>query len=319
MSFDFGSAAGGAAQGAAAGASFGPIGAGTGAILGGVTSGLLGRKKPKAPDYTPLINMLNQSYTNKLNTISALRPKTTALNNQYKTDLGNLTSGFVSNIANQGRQYVNDAADASGQLTNASAEAGKKQILSAQPELTQNTREALASSGLNRGGALVSAIEKQNQNAGEQIGNLNTSLQLQNLQNKTQAIKDAFQTNAGAVTSATGLDAAGLQKLLDSGREDLINEAHDLIQAEQDKTSGIAGVMGQQIQSSYAANLAKQNQNQALINSILGGVASTAGQLGTQNQLKQMLLPNGTAPAVDPRMAELLRQGRMTTNPTALY
>jgi len=251
-------------------------------VQGGLAlaGGLLGRRKrAKAPDLSPLLNTINQSATEQKNLITSVRPRTTALGQEFGQNINKLGQDFVSNVAGQGSAYQGQAEDTSGRLTEASAQAGRRRILESQPELTQNTREALAGSGLNRGGALVSAVAKQQQEAGRGISDLNQGLEIQNLQNKQQALRDVFQSNRQAAETATGLNAGSLEKLFASGRQDLIDEALALVDAERNRANAIAGIQGKKADYSFAENAARQQDRANLINTLTGLGGNIAGQL----------------------------------------
>lgn len=227
-------------------------------IQGGLAAAgsILGRKKSKSPDLSPLIDSLNASGERQKQTITGLRPKLQPLGQRLRDD-----------TTAAGARFEQRFGDASGELAQKATDFTRSNVLAARPELEQSTREALAGSGLNRGGALVSAIAKQNQTYGQQIGQASREAGLQNLQDK----KTAMQTTLG-------LDTGVIDKLFASGREDLIREAELLIQEEQNRTNTLAGVMGQQITNNTAADLANGNRRGDLLNTLLGTAGQVAGQ-----------------------------------------
>lgn len=280
---------GGAAQGASAGAAFGPIGAGIGGILGGV-GGLFGKKKKaRQPDLTPLINTINESSRTNKNLISSVRPQNIALGDQYKRDVSGVASGLRNDVAGLGNIMVERVGDTSGQLADATFRAGRQRILESEPEQTQNLREAIASSGTNRGGAFLALKAKQDQERGRALGDLNTQVGLQSLQAKQNALRDAFGADTAAAESATGLNAGALDRLFASGREDLIDEAMNLVNEERDRSGKLLGIQGQQAQNKFAADLANDRQKQGLLDTIIGGIGGTIGGLA-QNRRDQQLL-----------------------------
>lgn len=247
------------------------------------------RKKISPPDVSPLIRSLNESGVKQQGLIKGVRPQTTALGQDFQTKTSGLAQSFQDAINQRGQTFVNEAGDSSGALAEASANAGKRQILSALPEQAQNTREALASSGLARGGALVSALAKQNQEAGKAIGNLNEGIQLQTLQGKQQALQDVFRTDTAAAERATGMNADVLNKLFSSGREDLINEALQLIDEERSRTGNVVNLKNQQLNNDFAGKVAGQQNKTDLINSLIGAGSGVVGGLA-QNKQQQDLL-----------------------------
>ena len=86
-----------------------------------------------------------------------------------------------------------------------------------------------------------------------------------------------------------GLDTGVIDKLFASGREDLIREAEQLIQEEQNRTNTLAGVMGQQITNNTAADLANGNRRGDLLNTLLGTAGQVAGQYYQGKQQDDLL------------------------------
>jgi hypothetical protein len=241
--------------------------------------GALGRKKrPAAPDYSGLINTINQSGGRQRGLITGLRPKLASMTDRFSQDRRGLTNHFVDTIAGQGRNFVSDIGDASGELAQAESAAGRSRILSAQPELNQSLRETLAASGLNRGGALLAGQGRINQTLGREVGELERGVTQRSLQAKQDAIKTAFQTNASAAERATGIDADTMERVLASGREDLINEVNELIAEERNRTQSITGFQGDALRDQYTAGLADKARQQDLLNTLLQGGGNVLGQ-----------------------------------------
>lgn len=250
--------------------------AGASALAQGV-GGLLGKKKVKSPDYSGLINTLNASGEKQRGLITGLRPKLEPLANTFTQDRTKLSDDFVTNISGQSNKFVQDSANAATELGEAEGVAGRRRILETQPELQNNLREALAGSGLNRGGAAVAGATKINQELGRQVGELESNIGIQSLQGKQQAVRDAFQANAGAAEKALGINAETVEKIFATGREDLITEMLQLLQEEQSRTQTVAGLQGQQLTNDYTAQLARRQNNQDLLSTLLGGASMIGG------------------------------------------
>lgn len=267
MGFDGASAAGGAASGAAMGTQIAPgWGTAIGGVLGGVAGGLLGKKKKKGPDLSGLINTINESGTKQRNLITSVRPQTTAMGNQFKTD-----------VTGRGQQFVNDAGDSSGALAEAEFQAGKRRLLEGEGQKTQALRESIAASGgAGRGGQMLTAQKEQNQELGRNLGNLTSDVAIQNLRSKQDAVSRVF-----------GVDANVIEELYKNGRGDLLDEMNALLQEEQSRTGNIVGIQGKQIDNNYAAGLANDRQSQGLTDSIIGSLGSIAGTYAQNNKNKE--------------------------------
>lgn len=241
---------------------------------------MLGRKKkaPAAPNYSGLIDTLNQSGTRQQQMIGGLRPKLAPITDKFAADRADLTKGFTADIASKGRGLIDTLSTGADTIADMESEAAKSRILSAQPELNQNLRETLAASGMNRGGALLAGQTKIGQSLGREVGEANREISTSALRAKQDAVKTAFQTDAAAAERATGINADTMQAVLNSGREDLINELNALLEEERNRTGSIVGLQGQGMQDQYAADIAGKLRSQDLLDTLLKGGGNVLGQ-----------------------------------------
>lgn len=277
MAFDGSGAASGAAQGASAGAAFGPYGAVIGGVAGGALGGFAGKKKPKTPDYSALINSLNASGQRQRGYITGLRPQLQPLSDQFRTGTSALSGQYRGNVAGRGQQFVGDVGNAASAVGTNLSDQLKRHTLEAQPELQQGLRESLAATGgLHRGAASIAA-QRQNIEAGRQIGEGQSDIALNELQGRQSALGQVFGADTDAAAKSLGIDTGALQALFNSGREDLIREAQALIDEEAGRVSSIAGLQGAALDSRYGADLAASQNRDDLIQSLLslGGTAAS--------------------------------------------
>ena len=262
MAFDGGGAAQGAASGAAAGTAILPgWGTAIGGVAGGLIGGLAGKRKPKAPDYTPVINLANQSAQTQSGLASNLKQNLAPLAGQYQAGTSALAQGLQDQTQQLGQQYVQNMGTASQALGNNLSDQLKQRVLQQQPEMARQLREGLAASGQLRGGAAAAAQGNLANTLANQIGQGQQQITAQDLQARQQALGTAMQMNDQALQNATGMNKDALQAVFNSGRQDLINEATELINIENQRASNVGGLMGAQLQGNLAQQSA-QSQNQ---------------------------------------------------------
>lgn len=264
----------GAAQGAAAGSAAGPWGA---VISGaaGLAGSLLGKKKTKAPDLTPIINMANQSAQRQGEIASNVRGQLAPLTQDYSKGVQGLATGLQTQVANSADKYVKDQEGASQALNRSLSDELKQRVMSTQPELQRQLREGLAASGQLRSGAATAANMGLSNELASQIGQGQMKIQQGDLQARQAALETAMQMNDKALFTATGMNKDQMQAVFQSGRQDLIDEASALIEAEKSRLNAVAGLA--QNQSTY--NLAAQSAADQNRNQLISSGADLAGSL----------------------------------------
>jgi hypothetical protein len=264
----------GAGQGAAAGSAAGPWGAVIGGAAG-LAGSLLGKKKSKAPDLTPIINMANQSAKRQGEIATNVRGQLAPLTQDYSKGVQGLATGLQTQVASNANQYVKDQETASQALNRSLSDELKQRVLSTQPELQRQLREGLAASGQLRSGAAAAANTNLANELASQIGQGQMKIQQGDLQARQAALETAMQMNDKALFTATGMNKDQLQAVFQSGRQDLIDEASALIEAEKSRLNAVAGLA--QNQSTY--NLAAQSAADQNRNQLISSGADLAGSL----------------------------------------
>lgn len=262
------------ASGAGTGAAGGPVGAAVGGAVG-LAASLLGKKrKINTPDLTPLINQANAGADRQEQVAHGLTTSLAPLSSQYKTDALANSAGLKTQVAALGKGFQADQAKlGEDQATNASNTL-KQNVLAAQPEIQRSLRESLAASGGLERGAAPAAFARAGEAAANQIGQGEAAIAQQKIAGLQDASQRVFGANTDAVSKATGLDSNTLQTLLSSGRQDLIQEAQSIMQAERDRTSNLLAIT----QNSNTQNLASQTATAQGQNSLIQSLLQTTGQ-----------------------------------------
>lgn len=252
----------------------------TGALIGGAVAGGVGGlfgKKAKAPNYSALFGQLDQSGARQREIIMGVRPQTTAMNQDYGNKVTSLTDALKADSSRLGRTYLRDVSSASNALgTNLSASLASR-VNRETPELQRQLRESLASTGGLGRGAAGAAMTRLAVNQANQIGEGNRDIATQELAAKQRALDTVFNADQETLFKATGLNYDTLQKLFYAGRQDLIDEAAQLVDEERSRTQAKVGLMGGQINTAFAQDVANTSRQNDLISALLSGLGQAAG------------------------------------------
>lgn len=285
MAFDGQGAAGGAASGAAAGSAAGPWGAVIGGVAGGLMGGLSGKKKAKAPDMQPIIDMANQSAKRQGEIATNVRGQLAPLTQDYSKGVQGLATGLQSQVASSADKYVRDQEGASQALNRSLSDELKQRVMSSQPELQRQLREGLAASGQLRSGAATAANMGLASDLANQIGQGQTKIQQADLQARQAALETAMQMNDKALYTATGMNKDQMQAVFQSGRQDLIDEASALIEAEKSRLNAVAGLAQNQATYNLAAQAAADQNRQQMLGSGMDLIGSLANKYAQSREL----------------------------------
>lgn len=246
-----------------------------GIIAAGAAGSLLGKKKVKTPDLTPLFQANDASAGTQKQTAQALTGKLAPLSDTYEQNRGNLSQSLVDSVASRGKQFQAEQATLGDTAARNLSNSLRQNVLSAQPEIQEQLRSSLAASGGLQRGAAPAAFARAGQEAARAIGQGEATIQQQRLQGLQQASQQVFGADVGAVSQATGLDADTLNVLLSSGREDLIREAQQLIEIERNRVSNQLQLQQNQNTAQLAQDAARAQGSNALLQSLLqaGGQA----------------------------------------------
>jgi hypothetical protein len=234
-------------------------------------------KKAKAPDYSGVLKEFDQSRQRQNDITASVRPETTKINEKFGTDASSLTAALQQKSGALGRGYIRDAGTSATNLGNNLADSLKQRVMRETPEMQRQLRESMAASGgLNRG-AVGAGMSRVAVGQAQELGSGMRDITAQELAHKQQAIDTVFNTDQDTLKFATGLDYQTLQKLMDAGRTDIIQEAANLLDTERSINSAKAGLLGQGADAASAASAANAANQNDLISAIVGGIGKGAG------------------------------------------
>lgn len=257
-------------------------------IAGGAAlaaGGILGKRKSvSAPDYTPLIDQINQSAAKQRDIVTNEQPQLAAAGTKYQTDINKAVDTSQNQARQSSAQFLQDIGKSTQFQGQQLSDILAQRVLGQQPELQKQLRENMAATGGLQRGAAVKGSQALAQNAVGQIAQGNQQIALQQQAALNQAKGQAQQLDQQLISDKLGIDKDTLLKLYDTGRTDLINEANSLLGIEQNTSQAIENVTGAQIGANTASQVSAAQQRDALLNSLTGmgtGMMSLgAGALG---------------------------------------
>lgn len=257
------------------------MGLGTGLAAGaaaGVVGSLLNKRNVNLPD-TSALSAANAAGTAKETSIaSALPGQLAPLSTAYQNNLEGAVNAARTGQTAAGTQLASDVGDTSNKMFTDQANLVKQQQLDASTAAARSMRSNLAAGGNLNSGAGVAAAKSLATNTANNIQQGDTQLGVQSLAAKQQALSQAFTANSALVSQTLGINADEFKTLLNSGRQDLIDEATSLLGITQNDTSNqiAIGQLGQnrQIAQQVGNQQGQTDLTSAILSAMGTGIAS---------------------------------------------
>jgi hypothetical protein len=247
-------------------------------VAGAVAGNLLKKKTPNPPDMSGIMNEITNAAAEQKRITSALPTKLAPLGDKYKDDLTGAVTKARADLGAASDEYVSGAGDTGSEIYRKQADMLKQDALDASAAAARGMRANLAAGGNLNSGAGVAASRDLATTTANTIAKGQTELGIQSLAGKQKALSDVYNQNAEMVQNVLGIDQNMFQTLLNSGREDLINEATQLIQESQNETGQKTQAMQIGQQRQMAAENAKTAGQNDLTSAIIGAVGNAWGQ-----------------------------------------
>lgn len=254
----------------------------TATLATGATSAVVGKalkkKTPNPPDMSGIIGQIKTAKEDQNRITSALPEQIAPLYDKYQNDLAGAVTKARSDLKGASDEYVAGVGDTSNEMFTKQADLLKQKQLDASVATARGMRSNLAAGGNLNSGAGVAASRNLATQTANSIAQGQTELGVQSLAAKQNALSEVYNQNAGMVQNVLGIDADMFKTLLNSGREDLINEAMQLIQESQNASGQTvqATQIGQQRQ--MASDYAKSAGRDDLTSAIIGAMGNAYGQ-----------------------------------------
>lgn len=251
-----------------------------GSVAGGVALGtaLLNKKKNVSlPSLDPQMRAIDAAGQRQRDIAGNLTTSLAPLTTNYGSDVKSAIEARRGEVNAASDKYLSNFSTAADSLAKKSSDMLKQRVLEAQPELQRQLREGLASTGQLGSGAGFDAFTQQAVTAGKEIGQGQSEIELQRLQGLQQATKDVFGVDTNFAMQALGIDENTLNTILQSGREDLIREAQQLIDESRNTTQQKTALLTAGQDRAMATDLGSKTASQDLMNAIIGAAGRVAG------------------------------------------
>jgi len=238
----------------------------------------LNKRKTNLPDTKALTDTVNAGTARQNEIASALPGKLAPLSGQYQGNLENAVNTARSGLTAEGDKLVSGVGDTSSEMFQKESAQLKQNALDASTAAARLQRNNLAAGGNLNSGAGVSAARNLAVETAKNITQGQTALGVQSLAAKQQALQSVYQQNAELVHNTLGINADEFKTLLSSGRQDLIDEATNLLNISQNDTNSKLqiGQIGQnrQIASELGNAQGRNDLNSSIVQALGYGLAS---------------------------------------------
>lgn len=247
---------------------------------GSIAGGLLGGKS-KAPtiDFAPLIAERRRGATKARELIAGIRPQVAPLDAEYQRRISQIGEAGAENRRTLAQNFLGDLGRGVEAAGLQRANLLRQQIAEAQPEQNRQLLEAGAATGGVRRGAVNRAIQGNVQQNQAALNQLTSALDIGSQEAVNNAVGQIFQTEVGAQLRQQGVDEETARYLAETGRGDIIRELAGGAELESGVSTDIINLLQGQQESNVAASLARAQQQNDLIRSIIGGVSTIGGAI----------------------------------------
>lgn len=276
-----------------------PIAIGAGLTAAGLFSG--GGKTPSI-DVSPFRRRVEQAGQQQRQLIRGQAPKLKAGREQFGTDIGSILAQFQQQGGAQREQFLQDIGDVTGERAQALSAQLRQRTLESTPELQRRILEAQAATGGIQRGSTQAALTQLAVGQGAQIARGETEIAQQEQVARQAAIERVFAADERELQTVLGINAQTLQALFQSGREDLIREAAQLLDENQRRTSNQLAIdqisANQQFAQTAVGNAQRERFSAALtqIGTTLLGAGFSSGGTPTAPSTTQGGTTGGSLP-----------------------
>jgi hypothetical protein len=271
--------------------------AGGGAVAGGLIDSIT-RKKRGGVDTAPLTNIVNSSGDEQRSIIGSLKPKLQPLTDQYQSNVNGAVDKAQEDRASTNNAFLSSLRDKRSQMADEDMNQAKTHILQGVQPAQDAIREQLSGSGVGlQGGAAFKALSQPVLDANKQIGDYANNLDLTNRQAEISAMDKVNTGDNSFIAQKLGIDKDTYDTVMNSGRQDLINEMNGYLQEAQQREADKLGIAQFGMTGNMAADSANRADRAAFDSSLMGvgggllGYGATASKpQPNNNALLQALL-----------------------------
>lgn len=224
---------------------------------------------------TPLKDILQQGAQTQRGIVNALPGQLAPLSTNLQTKTNAIGADYLKGAADRAHELATGAVNPSA--TNAAIGAKQEQEFRGVPRQQQAIRDALASGNRLATGRGAATIAQPLVTAAQNVSDYGSSLNLQNEQNRQDALKTGVSMEQQADLAKLGLDSDTMKTLFETGRGDIVQQAADALGIEGDLSQGLFNLENTSQQAKIAQAQQDAAQRTALRNALLGIGGNLAG------------------------------------------
>lgn len=271
-----------------------PLLIGAGLAGAGILGSSLMGGKASAPDIGPLLDAINREAQTQTSLAKNLPGQLSPLGPKYQAGVKGALSDAEKARQTSAQEFLNQLGQnqtLTGQSLN---DLLTRQAYANVPGQEEKIRENLAATGGLQRGAAATLLGQPELQAAEQVQQGLGQLNLQQQQQRAAALDKINTMDENFIQQKLGIDRDTLTALYQTGREDLINEANQLLGISQNQTQQLLGAEEFGLEGQIAANAANQAAKQAPFQQLSGlggtllGYGALSGAGGGQPPQGQM-------------------------------
>lgn len=224
---------------------------------------------------TPLRDILNQGATTQKGIVAGLPQKLSPFSTNLQGKTNELGAGYTDTTKALSDRLTAGAVNPVA--TENAITAKQQQEFRSVPQQQQAIRDALASSNRLATGRGAATIAQPVINAANNTSDFASQLDLQNENQRQDALKTGVSMEQQAALSKLGLDQDTMKTLFETGRGDVVQEAADMLGIEGDLSQGLFNLENTTQQSNIAQAQADADRRAQLRNALLGIGGQLAG------------------------------------------
>lgn len=252
---------------------------GAGVAAGGLLSSISNRKRQTPGVDAGRLNGIVDTGTDQDRTmINSLRPRLQPLTDNYENNVNSAVDKTAGARADMNNAFLSSLRDKRGQMAEQDMGQASQRILQGVKPAQDQIREVLSGSGVGlQGGAAVKALSAPVLDANKQIGQYASDLDLKNREAEISAMDKINTGDNDFALQKLGIDKDTYATVMNSGRQDLIDEMNSLLEENRQSTSDKLGIEQLRQTGETARSQADNADRTAFNNSLISTGTSLLG------------------------------------------
>lgn len=246
-------------------------------IAGGVAGSLFGQKKVRPPDVGEQLAAVKSNAVRQRGIATGLTANLQKQADPYKAQVMGALDDYDKRGNEEAGQYLEEMGKTTDLLGNDQRMVARRNINGQVNPSIRAIREAMAAGPGVESSATANSLTELGTNLAEQHAQAETSIDIQALQSKAEALSTVHADSVGRIQQRMGVTTEMLAGLHAEGRDDLIREAALMSGINDQETEGIIALLNFRETGKFAADSAAAARRQELWN----GLTSMGTKLAT--------------------------------------